>query len=152
VKIYVSSSFHDREYAKFASEVLRGLGHTITYEWWSAEYNVTHGENLSAEDNLKQRQLLAACEINAVVAADAVVQIGGGRRGAAAELGACLSHGKQAVLVLPESEMIHHPADTSVFWLHPCAKIVKVSYLDNPTLNRVLNFVVHPVLVGMTQL
>ncbi len=76
MKIYVSASFHDRDYAEFASDVLQELGHTITYRWAQADYNITHGEGLSAEENLTQRRLLASCEINAVVSADAVVQIG----------------------------------------------------------------------------
>jgi hypothetical protein len=109
MKFYVAASLKDEAAARAVMDALRGRGHEITFDWVAEEER-------GAQWGEDKRREVAQLEIDGVRAADAVVFIAPGGRGAHCELGAALALGAPVLLVgvWEFSLFYYHP---NVTWL-----------------------------------
>lgn len=89
MKVYLASSFLNKEAARSAMNMLEDNGFTITTDW-------TVHEGLPELEVLKQE---ASEDLRGVKDADVFIMLWPGRMGSNAELGAALAYGKPCILV-----------------------------------------------------
>lgn len=116
MKIYVASSFEQKEATKQAHELLERAGHEITLDWTTHKW-------LNGEDD-DQKEVLyreyAVADVEGVMAADVFILLLGERKSAGAhiELGIALGAMKRIFLV---GEI----KDETLFYWHPRVEKVK---------------------------
>lgn len=108
MKLYVASSFLNKENARTAMDMLENAGHTITSDWTKNVLEPTVRD--LAKESVK--------DLQGVKDADVFILLWPGRLGSAGELGAALALGKTAILVGGIDR------NTNVYFNHPLASIV----------------------------
>lgn len=114
MKIYIASTWENKEAVVRLMDELIGAGHEITLDWTTHEMFEWRGEE-------EKRQIAAGWakdDIDAVKQSDAVVvllhNVDKIRTGCSAEMGAGLALGKRVIVygkqTHPESPFLHHPA------------------------------------------
>lgn len=89
MKVYLASSFLNKDNARTAMDMLRNAGHEITNDWTTHETT----SDLSVLERESVEDLIGVQD------ADVLVFLWPGRMGSNAELGAALALGKPAILV-----------------------------------------------------
>jgi len=56
MKVYIATSFHDKEYVKQVAMILDEAGHTITYPWW-------YSKEATTQEAEKDLQAIEDCNI-----------------------------------------------------------------------------------------
>ncbi len=108
MKIYLASSFLNKENARTAMDMLENAGHTITSDW-------TQNVPVPIEVDLVRESVQ---DLQGVKDADVFVMLWPGRMGSNAELGAALALGKPVILIGGINK------SSSVYFNHPLVRVV----------------------------
>ena len=115
MKFYIATHLENTMEHNLCRDLLRQLGHEITYDWTVNPYEPVEESKLSETAEL---------EVNGVKEADYVVVILPGGIGTHVELGAALTLGKDVLLVAEEEELVDHRGWPFPFYHHPGVEIV----------------------------
>jgi len=108
MKIYVASSFLNKDAAREMQDLLKRYGHEITYDWTQHPSSTDWG--IFREECKK--------DLQGIVDADALVVVLPGRLGTASELGIALALDKLVFVWYPDVPTMQATLDNSVFWHH----------------------------------
>jgi len=99
-KVYVASSFLNKEAVREAEKTLRDNGFEVTSRW------VNH---TGAEDNCPELQREGLVDLHDLFAADVVLVLWPGRLGTASEIGVAIGRGMPVCIINPSGKPINMP-------------------------------------------